>query len=72
MKALHHSAKALSRAEMKKVTGGSGFCVPDDGTQPCLMPGATISCSEIQCCCPAFCATEFSNGELVHVCRSWD
>ncbi len=63
-------AKALSRAEMKKITGGTGPCVPDDGTQRCILAGGTISCSEIPCCCDAVCIPEFNGTDFVDVCRA--
>lgn len=68
------TAKALTRAEMKKVTGGGGIdggCIPqDDRDRECLLGGATTSCLDIPCCCDFYCSSEFDGDAFVHVCRA--
>lgn len=54
----------LSRAQMKKIVGGSFGCIPpDDRDRPCLLAGATISCLEVPCCCGSYCGSVFDENE---------
>ncbi len=70
MRTTNFAAQTLSKDEMKKVSGGNGgFCVPDDGTQPCIRVGGTMSCLIIPCCCDAVCGMEWNGSEFVGVCQ---
>jgi hypothetical protein len=61
----------LSRAEMKKIAGGIGCIPPDDHDRPCLLAGATISCTEVPCCCGSYCGSTFDeNDNFVYRCIS--
>ena len=54
----------LSRAEMKKIVGGTTGCIPqDDRDRPCLLEGAITSCLEVPCCCGSYCDTVFDQNE---------
>ncbi len=67
--------KALTRAEMRKITGGGGIddgsCIPqNDRDRECLLGGAITSCLEIPCCCDFYCSSEFDGEGFVNVCRA--